>query len=764
MKYLPAVRRPVAILAAIVAAAFTITVNTGVANALTTRSVTLYASPNGSSGTCAPTRPCSLTAAQSVARSYSRNGSNVTVMLAGGTYTLTTPLNFSWADNGYSTYRVTYQAVAGQTPVLSGGRTVTGWRPYSGGKNIWVASAPGLTATRQLYVNGRRATVASAPASAVFGDLTPNASGYTTSNAGALSPWTGTADQPDLHLAGAPFAWTDSLCGITAVSGTTVTMANPCFQNLTTPMAGYTVASSVLDGPAMVENNLAVLTKPGQFYADTHDGLVYYIPRSGETMKTASVIAPQLNTLVNVTSATNLTFSGLTFAYTNWVPDPAQGFVDIQSNLYDTSSNAAWATMPAAVAVTTGTGVYLTGDKLIHLGGMGVTADAGGSGNAITGNVVSDVSGTGISISSPLAAPESSDTVTDNYVTHVSTEYLGGVGIFAGTVAHTTIAHNDVGAVPGTGISLGWGWGSSTAMTDNHVDYNRVHDVNQASLFDGGAIYLNGAESGAAGNSTVVGNYTSGDPQPYGDIYLEAGASNYNVSSNVVANTSTNWIYLQTAQYGSPAINNTISGNYADTSTPTLCLLVSAVCSLTATVDPSNSLLNNLTSLVSWPTEATSIMAAAGLESAYANLTGGVVDSNQAYGDSATASSTDAASAAASAANDGDASTSWTSAADDGSAFWQTDLGSAKTLSEIQVLTNQSSDVPATRGNLNVVVSNSPISASNTGTVVCSVGATDIAYQGTIDCTPPSGTWRYVGVVATGGQQISIAELRAFGH
>lgn len=764
MKRTPMLRRPVGVLAAVVAAAFTVTVNTGVANALTTRSVTLYASPNGSSTLCASTRPCSLTTAQTQARSYSRYGSNVTVMLAGGTYSLATPLNFTWADNGYSTYRVTYQAVAGQTPVLSGGRAVTGWRQYSAAKNIWVASAPGLAATRQLYVNGRRASVASAPASSVFGTLTPTATGYTTSTPGALSAWTGPADQPDLHFAGAPFPWTDSLCGISAISGSAVTMANPCFQNLTTPMAGYTVASSVLSGPATVENNLAVLTQPGQFYADTHDGLVYYMPRSGETMSTASVIAPQLNTLVTVTDATNLTFSGLTFAYTNWTPAADQGFVDVQSNLYNTSSNAAWGAMPAAVAVTTGTGIYLTGDKLTHLGGMGVTVDAGGSGNAITGNLVSDVSGTGISISSPLAASESNDKVTDNYVTHVSNEYLGGVGIFAGIVAHTTISHNDVGAVPGTGISLGWGWGSSTTMTDNHVDYNRVHDVNENSLFDGGAIYLNGPEAGAAGNSTVVGNYTSGDPQPYGDIYLEAGASNYNVSGNVVAHTSTNWIYLQTAQYGSPAVNNTISGNYTDAPAPALCLLVSTVCSLTATVDSSNTLLDNVTGLLTWPTAATSIIAAAGLEPAYASITGGTVDSNQAYGATASVSSTDTSSAAASAANDGDANTAWTSAAGDAAAFWQTDLGSAKTLSEIQVLTNQSADLPATRGNLNVVVSNSPISATNTGTVVCSVGGSGVAYQGTIDCAPPSGTWRYVGVVATGGQQISIAELRALGH
>ncbi|HWU32688.1 MAG TPA: discoidin domain-containing protein [Marmoricola sp.] len=140
------------------------------------------------------------------------------------------------------------------------------------------------------------------------------------------------------------------------------------------------------------------------------------------------------------------------------------------------------------------------------------------------------------------------------------------------------------------------------------------------------------------------------------------------------------------------------------------------------------------------------------------------MDANLSYGTTATASSTDGASQPASAANDGDSGTSWTSASNDASAIWQTDLGSARTLSEVQALTNQSADLPTSRANLTVVVSNSPISASNQGTTVCSVGSPGLAYQGILDCVAPSGTWQYVGVVATSAQQLSLAEVRVFGH
>lgn len=761
--------RPLGLMVVPVAAAAMVVTGTSVASAAprspsTSTSTTLYVSSTGSATACSPGRPCSLTTAQGQARTASRSGVDVTVLLAGGTYSLNSPLSFTSADSGLNGHRVTYKAVAGQTPVLSGGRTITGWKQYSASKNIWVASVPGISATRQLYVDGRRASLAAAPASSVFGTLTPTSSGYQASQAPGLSPWAGTADQPDLTYPGAPFPWVKSLCGISSTSGSSVTMASPCFDNLRTPMAGYTVDPSTLSGPAYVENNLALLTQPGQFYVNTHDGQVFYIPRAGETLSRATVVVPQLSSLVAANNVSNLTIAGLSFAYATWLPSATQGIVDIQSNVYDASSNSDWSTIPAAVSFANASNVVFTGNTLSHLGGAGVSFAAGGSGNAVTGNVVTDISGTGISLGSPLAAQESGDQVSDNYVHHVAVEYQGGVGIFAGVVAHTTISHNDVWAVPGIGISLGWGWGSVTSMTDNHVDYNRVHDVNQSSLFDGGAIYLNGPQSGAALNSSVVGNYVSGDPQPYGAIYLDAAASNYNVSSNVVAHTSTNWIYVQTQQYGNPAVNNTISNNYTDTGDLTQCTTVSTACPAPSTIDASNSIENNTTQLVSWPSGAASIIAGAGIEASYASITGGPVDTNLSYGTTTTASSTDPASRPASAVVDGDSGSAWTSAAGPDTALWQTDLGSARTLSEIQALTNQSSDVPASRANLQVVVSNNPLTAADTGTTVCTIASPGVAFRDAIDCPAPSGTWRYVGIVATGGQQLSLAEVRVFGH
>jgi hypothetical protein len=719
---------------------------------------TFYAAPSASGTSCTSTKPCTLTTAQEKARGAAATGTqNVIVVLRGGTYSLSSPLTFTAADSGVNGHQVSYQAAAGQRPVLSGGRVISGWAPLAGSSQIWVASAPGLVATRQLYVNDRRASVASAPAATVFGALTSTASGYDTSKTVALAPWTRPDDQPSLVYTGAPFPWSQSRCGISSFAANRLTMADPCFANLQSPGSGFTTDLAAANATAVVENNLALLTQPGQFYADSGAGKVYYIPRSDESLTRATVIAPRLESIVVGTGVANLTLDGLVLTHTGWVPPSADGAVDIQSNVFTASTTSAWRTMPAAAQFSGARGVTVRGSTLQHLGGSGIAFEDGGANNAVIGNVVNDLSGTGIAISSPIAVPEDGDTVVDNYVHHIALDYTGGPAIFAGAVARGTVSHNEVWAVPGTGIAVGWGWGAATAMTQTHVDFNHVHDVNPSGLSDGGSIYLNGANAGPDLNSSVSGNYLSNDPQPYGVLYLEAGASDYQVSHNVVARSGTNWLYMQTKRYGNPAVDNAISDNYADASS-SQCMATSDTCSDADTIDASNTWTNNQLDLTSWPQAATDIMSSAGLEAAFASLTGGPVDTNLAWHTASTSSSGDAPGSA----NDGAAASSWTSAGT--AAWWQTDLGVRRTLSELQVLTTQGTALARNLGGARLVVSNSPINARNAGTTACTVAAGGTAFRETLSCAPPAGTWRYVGIVGAPDTGISVAEVRAFGH
>src|SRR5207244_386716 len=102
------------------------------------------ASPNGSGSLCTQAAPCSLTGAQNQVRTVNAGmTSDIVVNLRGGTYTLSAPFqlteNGSTHDSGMNGHNIIYQAYPGETPLLSGGQTITGWSLYDSSKNIYRA-------------------------------------------------------------------------------------------------------------------------------------------------------------------------------------------------------------------------------------------------------------------------------------------------------------------------------------------------------------------------------------------------------------------------------------------------------------------------------------------------------------------------------------------------------------------------------------------------------------------------------------------------
>ena len=80
----------------------------------------------------------------------------IVVMVRGGTYFLKSTLRFTADDSGSAQAPVVYQAYPGETPVISGGRQVTGWK-LDAKTGYWVASLPSdFQYFEQLFVNGKR--------------------------------------------------------------------------------------------------------------------------------------------------------------------------------------------------------------------------------------------------------------------------------------------------------------------------------------------------------------------------------------------------------------------------------------------------------------------------------------------------------------------------------------------------------------------------------------------------------------------------------
>ncbi|NJL19272.1 MAG: hypothetical protein HC901_03035 [Bdellovibrionaceae bacterium] len=95
----------------------------------------LYLSPSGNdSGSGDINSPlATLEGARSKVREQIANGLSapVTVLIRGGEYAMTETVVFSPEDSGTEAFPITYQAYEGETPVFTGGKKITGWKPVA---------------------------------------------------------------------------------------------------------------------------------------------------------------------------------------------------------------------------------------------------------------------------------------------------------------------------------------------------------------------------------------------------------------------------------------------------------------------------------------------------------------------------------------------------------------------------------------------------------------------------------------------------------
>lgn len=703
-----------------------------------------YVDPvNGSdsnSGTSTAAAFKTIQAAQAAVRAIETNMSDdIVVNLRGGTYTLTSPITFGTSDSGTNGHNVVYQAYNGETPVVTSGKTISGWTAVGNGEY----QAPvGTFNFRQMYVNGVRATRARYPD--LGSDFQLQGSDKTNQLLKVLSSqisnW-GNFSQVEMDL---ELQWAENHLRLKSYT-TSGSTANVSIQNHEAGILFPRPYPILANGsPFHFENAHEFLNEPGEFYVDTTAQKVYYKPRSGEDMSTAVVQAPTLQTLFDVqgtsldSPAHNLRFSGITFAQTTWMEASDNGLLNAQGGNYnisaDANNNQYVNRPPAGVHVADADSVSFTGNTFTQMGATALDLHHGVHNSTVTGNLIHGISGNGImvgkfsdptvemhTIYNPPTSPAGEDprevvkgvTVTDNLITRIGEDYLGTAGINAGFVNGTTINHNDISDAPWAGISLGWGWESAAnAEGNNTISYNRIGNVLNRLCDTAGIYHLSNDPDTVIGNN-YIHDVTRG-PAACGSavagIYLDEGSDNMTVSNNVLSHTDG---FINQNRNGSHV---TLSGN---------------------------------------STTGTSIMEASGLESAYQGL---AVKLNLAHGKPASASSVTGSSWTPDKANDDNASTGWSPTGTDSSAWWQVDLGQAYELGQYSFTTRQDIDQPETRSNFEIRASNDPTFA--TYTVVGRQGATTLplgsTLTGNIDVRQK---FRYVRVAKTDGAYFFIADF-----
>jgi hypothetical protein len=559
----------------------------------------IHVSPTGndaSPGTAAQPVKTLKRAVELAQSQGAKSSGDVSVILAGGTYRLVQPLELTPENSGKNGHNLIFRTRPGERPVLSGGIQISGWKKVNGAKNIWAAAVPPtVSATRQLYVDGVRATRTRARLPV---DVAMTATGYTASDA-AMATWKHPSELEFVYTGGNALwsepsvglgSWTEPRCPVAGIEGTTITMAQPCWDNSTQRVmlppgpfkrtANLVGPASVGKLPTYVENAFELLGTPGQFYLDHSASMVYYVPRPGEDLAKADVELPVLESLIEVRGtaanpAHNIVFSGLQFSYATWLaPNGPQGFSEIQAGYQVTGPEGyskqalctlvpggtcpygTWTKEPANVGLHFAHHIRFERDAFVHLGAAGLDLGDGAQNDVVEGSVFTDISGNGLELAGvdkPLASDAefaSDNKIDNNLFEDVGAEFRGGIGIVIGYARHTLVTHNQIDHTPYAAISIGWGgWpdkiqmaGQANRSTGNVISNNLIRDF-MLVLSDGGGIYTQGRtgqtldDGERVSGNVIYDQYSSGH-----GIYTDNGSSMITVSGNVMFHTNhDNW-------------------------------------------------------------------------------------------------------------------------------------------------------------------------------------------------------------------------------
>ena len=525
---------------------------------------------------------------------------DIDVILRDGVYTLDETLIFGLKDSAPKGAVTSYRAAQGASPLISGGRVITGWEKskLQDGK-VWTARVPwakgdaffhclydgGTLLQRaqsegfQVEVNADRRQYAGALKDRIHFTYTP----------GALKAW---KNLEDMELYGAPTrAWLRNYLAIASVD----TKANTA--SLSVP------ATYNMFGSWVVENCIDHLDTPGEWVLNSQEGILYYWPESGTPGD--QIIAPVLNELIRIEGVNDaglagtkdqpvegIVFEGLRFAHADrqkWLPEDKG--IQHDWNMWDKANGL--------VRFRGGRNCAIRNCTFSDSGSDGVRLDLYCQDITVEGSTFKDLGGTGILLCG--YGPGKKDVnknniVCNNEITRVGQLFLHSPGIFIWQSGHNRITNNHIYDQAYTGLvvsgvrrrffapifdkmgrknpytkwlfpdgtrehipTIRWDEITLSSVTDwsayepymhargNIIEFNEVHDCLKL-LHDGNCIYLSGNGDGNIVRYNVTYNHPKGAM-----IRTDDDSHGSTVSGNLLFGTKSDSAIaikgLNTAQY-----------------------------------------------------------------------------------------------------------------------------------------------------------------------------------------------------------------------
>ncbi|MDR7295725.1 parallel beta-helix repeat protein [Pelomonas aquatica] len=488
----------------------------------------------------------------------------VHVVIASGVYQLKSTLMFTSLDSGTASAPVIYEAAQPGTVLISGGADLgTKTAPATASAITYTAptDAAAVAGGGQLYVNGRRATLARQPnerdawfvqrATTVTGEAAGKEGSEAFVPAATNLTWMNSLSAGDRKRAVINMyqAWTTGKHRFSdqVVATNSVRVA---------PRAPWPFLSQGgVSQRYFIENASAAFDAAGEWIPDV--GSLKYIRRDDEAGANLNATLPMLERLVLVQGeigkpVVNLQFSGLTFGYTRYLT-PDTGFTD---------SQAAYP-IAAAIEVNRAIGFAFNAGTVYRTGGWGIWLRDSVRGATITNSRFADLGAGAIKIGLTAQSPTDptatgANKVGANIISDTGKIFQGAVALFVGQSWDNQLLRNTIYNTTYTAISLGWSWGYATPTSGrNIVTGNLIYNIGQRELADIAGIYTLGRSPGTVISSNIIRsvrgykNYGAGAWGIYGD----EGSSNILIENNVVLGTDGGGFHIH---YGK---DNIVRGN-----------------------------------------------------------------------------------------------------------------------------------------------------------------------------------------------------------
>ena len=511
------------------------------------------------------------------------------ISLEEGVYAQRNSLFLRPEDSGTPDSPTVICAVDGAHPVISGGVAVTGWKrgynhpaiPEKLKQKIWSVEAPLIgnrrVETRQMWVNGHKVQrAAQFPDGGLerMIDFNPEEQTITIPVSQSVNPKRlQNAGQLEMIV---HQRWAIAILRVKSIDvkdGQAVVRFHEPESHLefAHPWPQPVIGGEKGNSSFCLTNALELLDQPGEWFQEYPSGTIYYYPQASENMETAEVIIPTLETLVTIDGTLSrpvkhIQFNGITFEHTSWMRPSYQGHVTLQGGfpLLDAYKlqepglpekaeleNQAWITRPeTAIRVRGAEHIDFKHCTFRHLSSTGLDYEWAVTASSVEDCQFTDIGGTALLVGAfpdgglethipfiPADVRElcSHITIRNNFISNVTNEDWGCVGIGAGYVRNMDISHNEVCHLNYSGICVGWGWTSlESGMCNNRIEANYVHHFARR-LYDAGGLYTLSNQPGSVMRNNRIEHlieapYATNDRAFY--IYLDEATDGYTMENN----------------------------------------------------------------------------------------------------------------------------------------------------------------------------------------------------------------------------------------